>query len=625
MPLLLSRFLRTERLREMPRIQHNRQQKRRYQQLRIEEFEPRRLMSADISLSSGVDDVSDYSNPTLAESSYGSDTNPTSVHDEMIGASLTRSLYNVDGSGLAVAVIDSGIIPDHPAFEKTDGTVIKGGYDFSDDDTDPSATDLNAPHGTAVAGIIASQDPENPGVAPGASVVPLRVFGNDGRGSFDWIADSLQWVIDNHEEYNISVVNLSISDLGNYAPPFLPYNSTLVRLDSLIGQLEELKIPVIAATGNRFEGAQGVGFTATIEETISVTGLDGPNKFAEDAQRLGESLGGIHATDLAAPGRDVTGAWTNNSFAELDGTSFAAPLVSGGILLLQEIYVERFGELPTVDQLESWLEGGAPAVYDSVTGITIGRLNIPAAATLIPEAPRTVELLPEESEDNSNLPLTPTVSTPPSEDATEPGSTTQEPPATPTTPDQLEGVETITETPSVDNATEPIGPIDIVSEDSGTGLLTVDDRPEEAVVYDITDREPSEDSEQQSGDLVGSLIDDVLNQDDLLTASPLPVPVPTPEETSPVAESVEPAPPQGPTTARERLLALFAASPSRSGAVRNWAVVSTSQSSGSQPATLVRSNRVRAWAASRTSSLRDPDLAGSSWRSRPFHRIRYGL
>ena len=57
--------------------------------------------------------------------------------------------------------------------------------------------------------------------------------------------------------------------------------------------------------------------------------------------------------------------------------------MSGSVVLLQQIYQARFGSLPTVDQVTKWLEQGSDPIHDSVTGITIGRLDIPKSASLI--------------------------------------------------------------------------------------------------------------------------------------------------------------------------------------------------------------------------------------------------
>ena len=95
------------------------------------------------------------------------------------------------------------------------------------------------------------------------------------------------------------------------------------------------------------------------------------------------------ATEIGrARARDSSPLRAITSYSSVDGTSFATPLVTGSVVLLQQIYQSRFGTLPTVDQVTEWLEQGSDPIHDPVTGITIGRLDIPKAASLIP-APRT--------------------------------------------------------------------------------------------------------------------------------------------------------------------------------------------------------------------------------------------
>ncbi len=72
-------------------------------------------------------------------------------------------------------------------------------------------------HGTAVAGLIGSDDPSDLGVAPGVDIVALRVTDSSNTASLTTIANALQWVINNHAEYNITAVNMSLSDGNNYA------------------------------------------------------------------------------------------------------------------------------------------------------------------------------------------------------------------------------------------------------------------------------------------------------------------------------------------------------------------------------------------------------------------------
>lgn len=348
---------------------------------RLEALEERQLLS----ISPQAPDPS----PPIPAQSAGVDPGiKNASFDSLIGASAVRLQYGVDGSGLAAATIDTGADYTHPALggQFGSGHKVEGGYDLAMNDDDPRAETWS--HGTMVAGLIASDAPDASGVAPGADIVPLRVFGNDNKGSFDLIADGLQWVVDHHTELNISVVNISLSDGGNYtSDPFL-FSAVDHRIRGLIDTLRGLNIPVVAASGNSFDGhSQGMGYLAILPGTISVTASDQQDHLVGDAQRLGTGPGGDAATDLAAPGSGLLAPSDNGGYARVEGTSFAAPLVSGSILLLQEIYQSRFGHLPSVSDLESWLKAGADPIHDPATGFTIGRLDIARSAALIPAAP----------------------------------------------------------------------------------------------------------------------------------------------------------------------------------------------------------------------------------------------
>jgi type VI secretion system secreted protein VgrG len=305
-----------------------------------------------------------------------------------VGAAAARQQYGVDGTGMTVAVIDTGVDYNNPALGGGFGPSAKviAGYDFATNTPDPLATDSQ--HGTAVAGLIGSDDPNDLGVAPGVKIVALRVTGSDNTASLSSIASALQWVINNHSQYNITVVNMSLSDGGNYAHNWFAQDGGAgEQITNLIGQLQTLNIPVVSATGNSFTGQQGEGFTAIVAGVISVTATDiTGNQLLPDAQRLGAATGMGTMTDLAAPGEGMVAPTGDSGYSGVEGTSFATPLVTGAVVLLQQIYHARFGTLPTVNQVTQWLEQGSDPIYDPVTGLTIGRLDIPTAAGLIPSA-----------------------------------------------------------------------------------------------------------------------------------------------------------------------------------------------------------------------------------------------
>jgi type VI secretion system secreted protein VgrG len=322
----------------------------------------------------------------LVERPAGSiETGATTAYDPITAAAATRSAYNVDGTGMTVAVIDTGVDYKNPALGGNFGPGAKviAGYDFADGTGDPMAT--ASQHGTAIAGLIGSSDPADLGVAPGVKIVALRVTNSSNVASLDNIANALQWVITNHSQYNITSVNMSLADGGNYAQNwFASDGGSGQRVTQLIGQLTAMNIPVIAATGNSFNGMQGEGFAAIVAGTISVTATDLSGNLLSNAQRLGTAIGGASATTIAAPGDGLTAPSGDSGTATLEGTSFAAALTTGGVTLLQEIYQSRFGSLPTVAQIKSWLQGGATTINDPVTGISLGDLNILKSASLIP-------------------------------------------------------------------------------------------------------------------------------------------------------------------------------------------------------------------------------------------------
>ncbi len=316
-------------------------------------------------------------------------TGTPTAFDPIVGAAAARQEYNVDGTGMTVAVIDTGVDYNNPALGGGfgPGAKVVAGYDFATNTPDPMAT--NSQHGTAVAGLIGSDDPNTLGVAPGVNIVALRVTDSDNTASLSSIASALQWVVNNHSQYNITVVNMSLSDGGSYAQNWFAQDGGAgEQITNLIAQLGAMNIPVVSATGNSFTGQQGEGFTAIVAGVISVTATDtSGDQLLPNAQRLGPVTGMGTMTNLAAPGEGMVAPTGDSGYSSVEGTSFATPLVTGAVVLLQQIYQARFGTLPTVNQVTQWLEQGSDPIYDPVTGLTIGRLDIPKAAALIPSAP----------------------------------------------------------------------------------------------------------------------------------------------------------------------------------------------------------------------------------------------
>jgi subtilisin family serine protease len=267
-----------------------------------------------------------------------------------------RNNFSVTGNGLTAAVLDAGLRITHVDFA---GRVRAQRNFTTDNGGNPDDATDGQGHGTNVSGIIVANGIHK-GVAPGADIIPLKVLTNTGGGSFDAIADALQWVLDHYVEHHISVASLSLGDAQNYAS-----NEAFVddRARNLIHALNEARIAVVAA-GNDFfthHSAQGMSFPAICRETVSVGAVydanvgpfsyengaiaqsTTPGQITPFSQRLHESVSPTAFTDIFAPGAPITSSGINTDHGESvqHGTSQAAPVAVGVILLMQQFYLRH--------------------------------------------------------------------------------------------------------------------------------------------------------------------------------------------------------------------------------------------------------------------------------------------
>ncbi len=281
-----------------------------------------------------------------------------------------RLQFNVDGAGLTAAVIDTGLRTTHQDFV---GKVAAQRNYTSDNGGNVTNAADGEGHGTNVAGILCANGIHR-GMAPGAKVIPLKVLDNNGSGTFDSVVAALDWVIANRSTYNISVVNMSLGDSGNYASDST-FSTDTVR--QRIATLRTNKVAVCVAAGNDFYengSREGMSYPAICRESISVgatfdanlgrVSYFGPIAYTTAAgritpfsQRLHTTTNSASRTDILAPGAALTSAGIQNDQAEstAHGTSQATPVTAGLVMLAQQYWLREKGSLPTVDQLETWL------------------------------------------------------------------------------------------------------------------------------------------------------------------------------------------------------------------------------------------------------------------------------
>ncbi|MFN8640931.1 MAG: S8 family serine peptidase [Candidatus Binatia bacterium] len=251
----------------------------------------------------------------------------------------------VDGTGVVVAVIDTGVDPTHPDIADAllheecfcrDGTVNgsprpaccpDGGARQSGRGSAVSAD----PHGPHVAGIVASRGRvAPPGVAPGAGLVAVRVLDEHNRGFFsDWIA-ALDWIASERPE--VRIVNMSLVSERDFPGDCERGCSgqtgcTTNRLfAAVIDRLWARGTLVFAASGN--DGRpNAMSAPACVSHAVSVAAVDAEDAVASFSNRS-------PSLDLLAPGVGVESDGLDGGLALLSGTSMAAPHAAGAAALL---------------------------------------------------------------------------------------------------------------------------------------------------------------------------------------------------------------------------------------------------------------------------------------------------
>lgn len=325
-----------------------------------------------------------------------------------VNASAAWSI-GLDGSGIGVAVIDSGI-SDHDDLEGQSGSRVVYRQSFVNGDT----TDGYG-HGEHVSGIVAGNGADSncaictrnfSGVAPGATLIDLQALDDTGEGSDSSVIAAIEEAIALQSQYNIRVINLSLG-----RPVYESYS-----VDPLCQAVEaawQAGIVVVAAAGNdgRDDSVGNKGYG-----TIDAPGNDpyiitvGAMKTMGTPQRSDDLIASYSSRgptqidhfvkpDLVAPGNLVVSlqspngslqllypqnlvpltyymstnsTLTSTSYFTLSGTSMAAPVVSGAAALLLEAQPKL-----TPDQVKAKLMLTAyktfpltSSVYDPVTAQT---------------------------------------------------------------------------------------------------------------------------------------------------------------------------------------------------------------------------------------------------------------
>ncbi len=223
-----------------------------------------------------------------------------------------------DGSGMVVAVVDTGVDLDHPALADR----LAPGWDFVDSDDRPD--DPNG-HGTHVAGIVTgTTSAGEDGLAPGATIMPVRVLDADGYGSLTAIASGIEWAAD----HGATVINLSFGDSG--------------RLDRLrkdgpvaaaIRKVSDRAVVIVAA-GNDSQFEQIFRASVPALVVVAVDDAGTPAAFTNVGDPRAIAAPGIEVLSTAPLDASTLFPGGTNGTAALSGTSMAAPFVTAAAAIV---------------------------------------------------------------------------------------------------------------------------------------------------------------------------------------------------------------------------------------------------------------------------------------------------
>ncbi|OIR23098.1 MAG: hypothetical protein BET99_00075 [Marine Group III euryarchaeote CG-Epi2] len=259
-----------------------------------------------------------------------------------VGAIYEETGYN--GSGSVVAIIDTGIDGEHVGLDDLDddnSTDDPKIIAFFDAVNNASATDGTVVpyddhgHGSHCAGTTAGTGAptyDNPGMAPQAQLVGVKVLDGGGSGSFAGVMLGMEWTVEKRHDFNIRAASMSLGGFG-----LIEWTSSEEEsVNRMANEMVRNGIALFIAAGNSAVSAQ-IGTPGSAEDVITVGALDKDTKIAVYSSQ-GPTEEGRVKPNIAFVGSSVMSveANTGTGYRSMSGTSMATPGAAGVAALMYQ-------------------------------------------------------------------------------------------------------------------------------------------------------------------------------------------------------------------------------------------------------------------------------------------------